>query len=128
MNTVNYCPCGSNKPFSQCCGRFLSGAQHAKTPEQLMRSRFSAFFLGGYGQYLLDTWAVECRGGLTAIDLNTRETDWQRLEIIDRSQSGNQGMVEFKAFFTDEEGVECRHHERSSFERRKGRWLYCQAL
>ncbi|HSG60604.1 MAG TPA: YchJ family metal-binding protein, partial [Pseudomonadales bacterium] len=121
-------PCGSNKPFAKCCDRFLSGAQHAKTPEQLMRSRFSAFFLGGYGQYLLDTWAVEYRGGLKTIDLNTRETDWQRLEIIDRSQSGNQGMVEFKAFFTDEEGVEACHHEYSSFERRQRRWLYCQAL
>ncbi|HSG62441.1 MAG TPA: SEC-C metal-binding domain-containing protein, partial [Pseudomonadales bacterium] len=53
MNLKNLCPCGSNKPFAKCCDRFLSGAQHAKTPEQLMRSRFSAFFLGGYGQYLL---------------------------------------------------------------------------
>ena len=128
MTSQAICPCGSNKPFIKCCGRFLDGGQQAKTPEQLMRSRFCAFFLGGYGQYLVDTWAPEHRGGLQAIDLNTRETDWQRLVIVDKSQRGDEGIVEFKAYFLDEDGKESCHHERSSFERRQGRWLYCLAL
>lgn len=93
-----------------------------------MRSRFSAFYLGGYGQYLVDTWAAEHRGGLKPIDLNTRETDWQRLEIVDKSQQGNNGIVEFKAYFLDEDGKQACHHERSKFERRQGRWLYCLAM
>ncbi len=93
-----------------------------------MRSRFSAFYLGGYGQYLLDTWAPEHRGGLTALDLNQRETDWQRLEIIEKSQQGDYGMVEFKAYFLDTDGQQDCHHERSKFERRQGCWLYCIAL
>lgn len=117
------CPCGSKKAFNACCGRFLEQGQFAKTPEQLMRSRFTAFFLGGYGQYLVDTWAPESRGGLQAIDLNQRETEWLRLVILFKSQTGNVGEVEFKAYFKDEE-VEGCHHEHSCFERRSGKWFY----
>ena len=117
------CPCGSNKAFNACCGRFLEQGQFAKTPEQLMRSRFTAFFLGGYGQYLVDTWAPENRGGLQAVDLNQRETEWLRLEVIQKNQQGNKGEVEFKAYFKDGEAEEC-HHEHSCFERRSEKWFY----
>lgn len=37
------CFCGSKIVFSQCCEIFLKGIDSAKTPEQLMRSRFSAY-------------------------------------------------------------------------------------
>lgn len=120
------CPCGSKKAFNACCGQFLEQGQFAKTPEQLMRSRFTAFFLGGHGQYLVDTWAPENRGGLQAIDLNQRETEWLRLEILVKSQTGNVGEVEFNAYFKDGENEGC-HHEHSYFERRGGRWLYVSA-
>ena len=123
-NTV--CPCGSQKLFNACCGRFLEQEQFAKTPEQLMRSRFTAFFMGGYGQYLEDTWAAEMRGGLRAVDLNQRETEWLRLEIIKKNQKGDSGEVEFKAYFKDGNAEGC-HHEHSCFERRDGRWLYISA-
>lgn len=37
------CYCGSNLKYQQCCEPFITGQQHAQTPEQLMRSRFSAY-------------------------------------------------------------------------------------
>ena len=37
------CPCGTDVPISECCGRFHSGEAIAQTPEQLMRSRYAAF-------------------------------------------------------------------------------------
>jgi SEC-C motif-containing protein len=49
------CVCDSQKPYAHCCQPFLSGCKQTKTPVQLMRSRFSAFALGGYGSYLLRT-------------------------------------------------------------------------
>ena len=124
LNPAAACPCQTGKPFAQCCGRFLLTDQQAKTPEQLMRSRFSAFALGGYGQYLLDTWAPEATSGMTAADLSERSTAWCGLKILKKSQQGELGMVEFKAFYVNEQGSEGCLHETSQFERRAGRWLY----
>ena len=123
MTSKMLCPCTSGKDFTACCGRFLEQGGLAKTPKQLMRSRFTAFYLGGHGEYLLNTWAPEFAKGLTALHLNQRETDWQSLEIVSKQQQGNFGEVTFKAYFL-EDGEEQCHYERSRFGRRKGRWLY----
>ncbi|MBR9910349.1 MAG: zinc chelation protein SecC [Gammaproteobacteria bacterium] len=120
------CPCGSGKVFARCCGRFLSGQQLAKTPEQLMRSRFTAFALGGYGDYLLASWFPATARGLSALELSERSVDWQCLEVIARSQQGDEGTVEFKAWFHPKgksEALEAMH-EVSEFRRLQGRWLY----
>ena len=36
-NMKHECVCGKNKQFDDCCGKYLSGKEQAKTPEQLMR-------------------------------------------------------------------------------------------
>lgn len=118
------CICQSGKPFSECCDLYLNQKQHAKTPAQLMRSRYSAFALGGYGEYLLATWSPSKVGGLSAVELSIKSTAWVGLEIVDKSQKGDQGTVEFKAFFKDKKGKRCMHHEISVFERVQGYWLY----
>lgn len=120
------CPCGSTKEYDQCCGRFLDAGELAKTPEQLMRSRFSAYALGGYGQYLLATWFPATARGLTVPELSRKSVDWQRLEVLAKSQSGEDGMVEFKAYFKDGKGNDALEtmHEISEFKRINGRWLY----
>lgn len=88
-----------------------------------MRSRFTAFFLGGYGQYLLDTWAPKNSASLSVLSLNERETDWTKLVIIYKTQQGDRAVVEFKAYFLAA-GKESCHHERSRFIREGGCWLY----
>ncbi|UUZ60382.1 YchJ family protein [Nocardioides sp. B-3] len=40
------CPCGSASPYDACCGPLHRGASAATSPEQLMRSRFSAYAVG----------------------------------------------------------------------------------
>lgn len=120
---MSKCPCGSGKLFSACCQRFLSGVKHAKTPEQLMRSRYSAFSLGGYGAYLLATWSERMRGDLSAVDLSHQSVEWIGLEVLSKSQQADSAVVEFEAHFI-ESGVEHVHHERSRFERVNGRWFY----
>src|SRR5678816_980837 len=40
------CPCHSKKRYADCCGPLHKGTRPAATPEELMRSRYSAFALG----------------------------------------------------------------------------------
>lgn len=120
------CICGKLKPFAKCCGRFLSGKQNAKTPEQLVRSRFSAYVLGGYGEYLISTWLPVSAQGMTASELSEKIVNWQRLKVISSSQQGDTGTVEFKAWFyksSSSEEMEVMH-EISEFVRIQSRWLY----
>jgi len=109
--------------MDKCCGPLLSGQRHAKTPVQLMRSRYSAFALGGYGDYLLNTWAPSQRKSMTPAELSVKSTDWCGLEIVEKAQKGDQATVEFKAFYkSDNETLV--HHEKSTFERVNGQWFY----
>lgn len=117
------CICGSGKLFNKCCGRFLNQQQNAKTPEQLMRSRYSAYALGGYGEYLLKTWLPSMAQGLNVIDLSQKSNEWIRLDVLDKSQQGDNGMVEFKAYYLRDDNEDCMH-EKSIFKRIAGQWLY----
>lgn len=89
-----------------------------------MRSRFTAYALGGYGDYLLATWHPDHTGGLDAASLSIKSTTWQSLEIVDSSQDYNVAFVEFKAHFLDPDGQTGVHHERSRFLRVNGHWYY----
>ncbi len=120
------CICGKPQPFAKCCDRFLSGKQNAKTPEQLMRSRFSAYALGGHGEYLLSTWFPSSTKGLAASELSEKTVNWQRLKVISSSQKGDNGTVEFKAWFCkspSSDEIEIMH-EVSEFVRVQSRWFY----
>ena len=118
------CPCGSRKFFAKCCGRFLGGKQYAKTPEQLMRSRYTAYTLGGYGDYLLQTWFPATARGLVATELSERSHNWCRLEVLDKSQAGDNGEVTFRAYFSETDGSLGVMNECSAFKRIAGRWYY----
>lgn len=123
---MKLCICGKSKPFVKCCDRFLSGKQDAKTPEQLMRSRFSAYALGGYGEYLISTWLPASVKGLTVAGLSEKTVGWQRMKVISSLQQGDNGIVEFKAWFckspsSDEMEI---MHEISEFVRIQSRWFY----
>jgi SEC-C motif-containing protein len=112
------CPCGLGEAYSECCGRFHTGAATAPSAELLMRSRFSAFAVGD-AAYLRQTWHPSTRPRRLDLDPHMR---WTRLEIVDRSGGGlfdSQGVVEFKAHHNH--GV---LHERSTFTKVDGRWLY----
>lgn len=129
LNALKPCPCGSEKTFKLCCERFLSGAERAKTPEQLMRSRYSAHALGTYGDYLVSTWLTAVELGLNAASFDEHKVNWQKLEILQSSQRGDLGRVEFKAwFYAPDSKVLQVHHERSAFKRIKGVWYYTEAL
>ena len=91
-----------------------------------MRSRYTAYAFGGYGEYLLSTWLPEMRQGLTAEALSEKTLDWVRLEVINSSQKGDDGYVEFKAYYKDAAGQEKVHHEKSTFKRMNRQWYYVE--
>lgn len=91
--SVHACPCGSGQTFDDCCGKYISYKQAPETPEQLMRSRYSAYGLKDE-DYLLKSWHESTRP--ESLDLENDTTQWKKLKII--SVSAN--TVHFAAFFT----------------------------
>jgi SEC-C motif-containing protein len=120
------CPCGSGGAFTACCGPFLAGAAAPPTAEALMRSRYTAFVRGD-ADYLLATWHVDTRPA--ALDLEPGLT-WLGLRIVEVAQGGADdaiGTVEFVAR-CKRGGRAQRLHERSSFVRSAGRWVYLRGF
>lgn len=117
------CICSSGKTYQDCCQPFHNLQQRPLTCEQLMRSRFSAFCLQ-LGEYLLSTYHPDFRGDLTVAQLSEKSLDWKRLDIINTTMADDTGTVEFKAWYLDQEQLNC-HHELSNFVKDNDQWLYC---
>ncbi len=93
-----------------------------------MRARFSAYAIGGCGNFLLATWHPLNRQGLDAGSLSLRQVNWQKLEILHSSQQADKATVEFRASFVDRHGKPGLHHEVSVFKRERGVWFYVGEL
>ncbi|OBB87083.1 YchJ family protein [Mycobacterium sp. 852002-30065_SCH5024008] len=120
------CPCGTHKSYLACCGPFHHGESQARSAEELMRSRYSAFAHGD-ADYLYRTWHPRTRPADVTIDPGTT---WIGLNVIDAVAGGpddDHGEVEFTAQF-ESAGRVGSLHERSRFERRAGRWFYLDAV
>ena len=118
-----YCLCGQSRPFDACCKPFLQGDMLPQTPEQLMRSRYVAYALGGHGNYLLKTWFPPMAKMLSEAQLSEKTQDWLGLEVIETGTNGFEGWVEFKATFK-QAGQRQVMHERSVFTFVAGKWFY----
>jgi SEC-C motif-containing protein len=94
----NDCPCGSGQAFTECCNKYISQGQFPETPEQLMRSRYSAYTLKNK-DYLLKSWHPSTRPD--SLDLATDTTQWKKLKIISTNNIKGDYTVHFVAFFTD---------------------------
>ncbi len=120
------CPCGSGKPFAECCGPYLEGLAKPATAEALMRSRYTAFTRQDEA-YLLQSWHPSTRPPTLAFNQQPA-TKWLGLKII-RTQAGDEnddtGTVEFIARFKVN-GKAQRLHEISQFVRESDRWVYLQ--
>lgn len=133
------CPCGSETEYSNCCGPFLDRSQRPETPEQLMRSRYTAFCRGD-ADYLIATLAPEKRSDPLALAQLRQElshtmatTEWLGLKVLNSAVTGpGEGRVEFAAFFRakdlsgqgkTDQGIR-QLHEKSRFVRQEGRWFY----
>lgn len=90
-----------------------------------MRSRYSAFVVGGPGEvrHLLATWHPATRPESIDLDDGLR---WTGLEVLATEAGGpedRRGMVEFRASYL-REGVPGALHETSRFRRDNEGWQY----
>ena len=56
---MSLCPCGSKNTYQQCCESAHLNHSAVETPEQLMRSRYSAHVLG-LVDYVVATYHPTC--------------------------------------------------------------------
>ena len=119
------CPCGSGTPYVGCCGRLHRG-EAAETAVLLMRARYAAFVVGD-DTYLFRTWHPRTRPDDVTVPA---DRTWSRLDVLATDRGGpddSDGVVEFAAHYVagGRPGVQ---HEVSRFERRRGVWVYVDAL
>ena len=87
-----------------------------------MRSRYAAYARGD-ADYLFRSWHPRTRPADVTVD---PPIAWTSLEVTDTAAGGQDddlGEVEFTARY-EADGRGEAMHERSRFERRRGRWLY----
>jgi len=124
---VSPCPCSREKSYAECCMLFHYGRAKPETAEQLMRSRYTAFFFR-HVDYLVATTHPDKREKNLARELeqNIWDTMWRKLEVVNKSKGGKDdktGKVEFIATYSLE-GETHQLHEKSRFRRFKGKWMY----
>lgn len=117
------CPCGAGATYATHCERIhTSGAGLGVTAEALMRARYTAYVQHNR-TFLLTSWHPDTCPSSLVFD---PAIEWVGLEIVDTEAGGpldTAGVVEFRArFVRGDEHLEL--HERSSFLRIDGRWVY----
>lgn len=116
------CPCGSNKPYPDCCAPYLSNNATARDAEALMRSRYTAYTLLRE-DYLLATWHPSTRPAQPGL-AQEAPTKWIALEVRRHEQpDAEHAIVEFVARYKAN-GRAFRLHEVSRFVRENGKWFY----
>ncbi|GHV73214.1 UPF0225 protein [Spirochaetia bacterium] len=126
---MKLCPCGSGRPYAECCEPYITGAQKPPTAESLMRSRYTA-----YAEHAVDYIVETCvRDTDEKQNIDVKETrawsegsKWLGLKILSVTRGGpadTEGTVEFEASY-ERDGLRDIHHERAQFKKVDGQWLY----
>lgn len=115
------CYCCSGIDFTKCCEPILNGKQLAQIPEQLMRSRYTAFATQN-ADYLVATTHISTRKQHNKKDILdwSKSNTWLKLSV----QETTLNRVRFKAYYRDENGIEHVHHEYSNFKQEGEQWFY----
>lgn len=114
------CPCCSQISYANCCEKYHLNTALPKTPEQLMRSRYSAYALHLI-DYLVETTYPLNRHLYPKKDLTiwAKANKWLGLGICNAVND----TVEFKAYYQN--GLQSLvHHELSVFKLLNNKWYY----
>jgi len=116
------CICGLAKDYKDCCGAIIENKRVAQTPEELMRSRYSAYVKGD-GKYLIFSAIKENQYNedIELIQEFSNSVEWLKLDILTVKDE----KVEFKAYYKTEDGIHLLH-EKSSFSKEDGMWKYAK--
>lgn len=128
MNENKLCPCGSTIDFEQCCDLLHKKIKLANSPEQLMRSRYSAYAMKSV-PYIYDTYAKasQSKQSINDIEQWADSCNWVHLKIINTTTAINdiqqQDTVEFSAFYLVANKLFVMH-ELSRFVFEDNQWRY----
>jgi len=114
------CICGNEISYDMCCGAIISHKREAKTAEELMRSRYSAY-VNANGKYLVESAVAQNQyvEDIELIEDFSAGVDWIKLDIL----QVNNDSVEFKAYYRDKDKIQLLH-EKSNFILVDGVWKY----
>lgn len=124
---MDFCPCGSQKSYRDCCEPFITHTANVPTAELLMRARYTAYAKGAV-TFILETTIEEKRKECDekAIRDWSTNSQWHELQIISTTNGGpdqTEGTVEFIANFT-EFGIKKSLHEKGIFKKVSNQWFY----
>lgn len=124
MTILAFCPCGSGKNFADCCQPFLQNKARPASPEQLMRSRYSAFATGSI-DYLIATHhpSKHQADDRQSLAETIATTEWLSLRVLNASGK----FVDFVAFHQTGGNIG-QLHEKSEFVFENGRWYYLSGV
>lgn len=126
---MKVCPCGSGEFYHSCCGQYIEANQSPATPEQLMRSRYSAYTHANI-DYIAKTMRGKAALGFdpaSAKDWASR-TEWLGLNVIRTFlKTPTSGFVEFAARYRLDDQLNFIH-ELSEFERTDESWYYIDGI
>ena len=149
VKTSSNCPCGRDLAYVECCGRLHQAMRvlypsctmdiakvddentlhkkvlQAAIPEDIMRSRYSAYVLNNF-DYVLQSYAKDIRATLNTTELakHASDTKWRALEVIKSTGSSKQiEQVTFKVYYQIKADYYLMH-ERSNFINEDGVYLY----
>jgi len=125
------CPCGSNRPYTECCEPIICSKKEAATCEELMRSRYTAFTTANV-DYLMRSHHTETRPVKEAVSLKrwAASVHWMGLAILDKEAgqvTDDTGYVEFRALYL-EAGQLQQIYEKSFFKRENQKWVYVSGI
>ncbi|MET6759021.1 YchJ family protein [Pseudoalteromonas sp. NCIMB_1079] len=123
LNTT-LCFCSSGHNYADCCEPLHLSVMQTDTPEQLMRSRFSAYVIKN-AKYVYQTYAKEKQAENPVKEINdfANSCRFINLDLIDSSHDGDTGTVEFKAQYFYQ-NLFCELHEKSQFIKENTQWRY----
>ena len=125
------CPCQSGKKTKGCCAPIIKGTP-ARTPEALMRSRYTAYATGNINHIIKTThpdgdhYREDREAWWKEIDVFCTEFTFHGLEVQESKVVDHQGWVTFHANITKGE-EDVSFTERSFFLLEGDRWLYHSA-
>ncbi|MFH1724445.1 MAG: YchJ family protein [Elusimicrobiota bacterium] len=127
MNATPDCPCGSKKPFSACCGPYITGEAAAPTAEALMRARYTSYATGNI-DFIEKSHAPESPH---VFDRKSSEkwakgSSWKGLTVVATKDGGpgdTTGIVHFIAEYS-QDGKAYEHEEVATFRKEGADWLF----
>ncbi|WP_229670531.1 YchJ family protein [Rheinheimera tangshanensis] len=126
------CYCGSGKTFATCCEPLICGQTFAQNPQQLMRSRYSAYCHHDKNpqcyHYILQTYHSKARSEHNLADIASfaQAVRFVGLKIIDDTRL-SASQVHFIASYLVGDKLELLD-EVSDFELEQGHWMYSNGV